>query len=480
MLRLFLLGPLSLGAATLSPVNLAAGAPEANAVSPVLQAAVLPRAVLSTAGLSATVLSATVLRSAVATAPDDRDSLEDLRARLSTELAEQVAAVQPRVDALLLEIVAARRERSPRRAAEKREALASLPPAAALVLVERLEVANEEDETSMWRALEAGYALRRVSSAAILPRLDALSGHGTATTRRLAIAALGAVPNPEGAARSLSALYAASRGGDRAEALGALVRLGGSQSVNAFGDAVERADRQSVAAGLSAAAARQATEYESIVDRILANPDLSKDVWSSLLDFIESKTSPIESERVKRLVALPLAGSVRGDDAAELLERIGRLDIARRHVEGELDALTRSSSERVATAALVALTRMGDREAKDQLFEELDEDVDDADKGLPNPLRARGLMKIRTGDFAGAISDLKKALREAKGQGGFVQREINVDLARAYLLNERLDKAAGALEDAELTDARREELAALGEFRILAEHARYGEVFEPQ
>ena len=123
---------------------------------------------------------------------------------------------------------------------------------------------------------------------------------------------------------------------------------------------------------------------------------------------------------------------------------------------------------------------MGDREAKDQLMEKLDEDVDEADKGLPNPLRARGQMKMRIGDYVGAINDLKKALREAKGQGGFVLREINVDLARAYILNERLDKAASALEDAELTNSRREELAALREFRVLAEHVRYGEVFEPR
>ncbi|QDU85224.1 hypothetical protein Pla163_23520 [Planctomycetes bacterium Pla163] len=411
---------------------------------------------------------------------DDRESLEDLRERLSAELAAQVAEVQPRVDALLLEIAAARRERSPRRAAEKREALAALPPAAALVLVERLEVTDEEDEAQMWRALEAGYALRRVSSAAILPRLDELSNHTTATTRRLAIAALGAVPNPTGAARSLTALYAKRSGADRAEVLGALVRLGGPDSATAFEDAVTRADRQSVAAALSAAAARVAVEYEPIVDAALANQDLAKDVWSPLLEFIESKSGPIEPERVKRLVALPLAGSVRGDDAAELLERVGRLDLARRHVEDELDALTRSSSERIATAALVALTRMGDREAKDQLMEKLDEDVDEADKGLPNPLRARGQMKMRIGDYTGAINDLKKALREAKGQGGFVLREINVDLARAYLLNERLDKAAGALEDADLTNPRREELAALREFRVLAEHPRYGEVFEPR
>jgi hypothetical protein len=87
-------------------------------------------------------------------------------------------------------------------------------------------------------------------------------------------------------------------------------------------------------------------------------------------------------------------------------------------------------------------------------------------------------MRIRLADYNGAINDLKKALKEAKDGGAFVQREIHIDIARAYALNERLDKAAAALADANLTNARREEVAGLPEFAVLAAHPRYGEIFD--
>jgi len=423
-------------------------------------------------------ITALLLVALASAAPQDGGSLEDLRARLARQLESETSNLQPAVDAVLLEVVAARRDGSPRRAAEARARLAALPSAAALILVERIEVSDEKSQEQNFRALEAGLALRSVASAATLPRLVELASANAAVTRRIAIAAMGALPRSEAVEKALLDLVARLRGAERAEAVGALVRLGGPRALEAAQRAAEGRDGESLRAALSAATERGDRSFAVLVDLVLANSDAAKLCWSEVLDLLVTMPDLIAPARVLPLLGLPLAGAVRGDDAASLVERVGLLPIARRHVQEALDGLARSSEQRVATAARVALARLGDRNAEKLLFTQLDAAVDQAEDGDAQPLRQRGQMRIRLSDYAGAINDLKKALKEAKDGGAFVQREIHIDIARAYALNERLDKAAAALVDANLTNARREELAALPEFAALAAHPRHGEVLD--
>jgi hypothetical protein len=419
-----------------------------------------------------------LLALAPALAAQDGGSLEDLRARLAKELAASTSTIAPQVDAALLEAVTARKDGSPRRTAAAREELAALPSTAALVLVERLPVTNDKTDEDVWRAQEAGRALRTVASAATLGRLVELTRHTSPTTRRLALAALGSLPNTESAAAALTARLEELRGAERAEAVGALVHLGGAPAAAVFLDAVEGRDIDALRAAIAAATSRGDASHTALVDRIAADSDLARGTWRELLDHLAALPALLEPQRVNPLLGLVLAGSVKGDDASVLVERVGLLPIARRHVQDALEAISRMSDVRAATSAKVALARLGDRNVEKALIDDLDAKVEAAQSGDAKPLRDLGQMRILLGDYNGAINDLKKALKEAKDGGAFVQREIHIDIARAYALNERLDKAAAALVDANLTNARREEVAALPEFAALGAHPRYGEVLD--
>ncbi|MEZ5978536.1 MAG: hypothetical protein R3F34_09990 [Planctomycetota bacterium] len=336
---------------------------------------------------------------------------------------------------------------------------------------------NGEDE-STWRALEAGAALRRVSSPAILDRLAELARSENALVRRLAYGGLGANPNTEGARTILENLAKDAKGEDGDEITAARVRLGGDAAKAVLLDAVGRGDGSAIDTALFAAAERKLPNLGPETLTALGDREIGKRAWRGALEYLVSVPEAVQPETVQALLALALGGSLRGDDAAELTERVSRIDVARRHVQDSLDALSRSSDNRVAAAALVALSRMGDRNAQKRLMDPLDDAVDEAASGQPGPLRARGNMKTRLGDYNGAINDLKKALKEAKDAGAFEQREINIDMARAYSLYERYDKAASALDEADLTNKQREELARRPEFKALAEHPRYGEALE--
>jgi|GEM_PF-7117548 len=412
------------------------------------------------------------------------DSIEALRRSLDARLAAQVAEVRPQVERLLSEVVTAIVERSPRRAAAARAELGELPPAAALVLVEELDHGAQPNDNQRRRMFEAGRALRRVSSAAILGRLEALTEHTFDGTRRLAIRALGGVPNAGGARRVLVDLADRRAGEDRALAVAALVQQGLVEGFDELDAAVARRDERALEVGLDAARARewedaQLARIGRVLDGAIAENSLVRDAWGTLTETLAAFEDLVVPERVNGLLDHALSGRVRGADGAALVEAIGTLDVARRHVQERLDTLTRSSDPQVSQAALVALTRLGDKAAEDQLLDPLERRVDEADNGKANALLDLGRVKTRIGEYADAINELRKAVKEAKGAGAFVLREIHIALAEAYLLNERLDKAASTLEEAGLSESQREELAALPLWKPLAEHHRYGEALEP-
>lgn len=440
--------------------------------------------------LLAALLAAALVPAAVLAAPPGGsgpqdgpggDSLEDLRARIARELKAQVAAVRPEVESLLAEAVDAVAAASPRRLAAARAGLAELPPSAALVLVETLEAPTEQAHAGPTRLAEAGRALRRTSSAAILGRLEALTASTDDAVRAHAIAALGAVPNRRGATRVLLGLFERRAGSDRAAVANALVQQGADDLLDLLLDAVETGDQATITGALSGARDHELDDADVVrfgrfIDALLANEGLRDRFAQASVDALAAHADLVEPKRVTAAIA----GPIQGFEGALLLESVARLDVHRRHVQERLDQLAGVGDALVSTAALVALTRMGDRAAEKRLMGPLDEAVDEGGRNLTGALHERGRILTRTGEYADAINDLRKAVREAQDVGAYVQREINVSLAEAYLLNGRLDKAASSLEDAELSDERRQELARLELWRPLAEHHRYGEVLEPR
>ena len=426
----------------------------------------------------------TVAPTPVAAPPAHDDSIEALRRSLDARLAAQVAEVRPLVEGLLDTIVTAVEEKSPRRAAAGRAELVELPPAAALVLVEELDRGTDPNDRQRRRMLEAGRALQTVSSAAILGRLEELTTHAHDGTRRLAIRALGGVPNAAGARRVLVDLHGRRAGEDRAQIVAAMVQQGLAEGFVALDAAVERKDERALELGLRSAIRRDWDEQQlarlgGVLDRAVVEMAIVRDAWSPLVDTLAAFEDLVEPARATALLGHVISGRVRGAEGAALVEGIGALDIARRHVQGQLDTLTRSSDPQVSVAALVALTRLGDKAAKSQLLDPLERKADDADVSKASALLDLGRIKTRIAEYADAINDLRKAVKEAKDAGAYVQREIHIALAEAYLRNERLDKASSTLEDAGLSEAQRTELAALPLWRPLAEHHRYGEALEP-
>jgi tetratricopeptide (TPR) repeat protein len=140
-----------------------------------------------------------------------------------------------------------------------------------------------------------------------------------------------------------------------------------------------------------------------------------------------------------------------------------------------LKDLSEATTPRIEEAALVALARDGDRGARKQLLEPLDDRVDE-NESLPSAWEARGSMRYKIGDYKNAIKDYTEALKLSESYGR-PQPDLYVGLARAHAQLGKEKDAAEWLDKAPISISELRQLAKDPVFASLVENDKYREVF---
>jgi tetratricopeptide (TPR) repeat protein len=426
------------------------------------------------------VLSLLLLLAAAPGSPPDAGTLESLLERARTERAAAEAALAPRVDDLaarLLEIG----PKGPRAdLKEVRLELASLDPAAAPLLVPRLDPGAEPTAASLFVAREVARALAPIAHAGATPGLLALLRTDRTEARANALRVLGASSDTALASRALTRAF---RGEEtallRAGALEGLARQGGSANLDVVAEALRSGDEALEALALDAfAGARAAGQADAVRAYLLEHPDAAAARLGGLVAYWSAVPEALDRDTQRAALALVSSGAPLRSDLLLFLDALPDIRDARPDdVRDPLEPLVKGSDRELREEALMCLARLGDRKARRELLRARDEVLNE-NKGWYKAWRERGDVLLRIGDADRAARDYRKAL-ELMGDArerDEARREILVELARCHVLEGRLRQASEELERAELPAAAREALAADPDFAPLVEHARHGRV----
>lgn len=416
-------------------------------------------------------------------------ALEAWRARAEAHRAELEPVVAQRV----ARAAAALRRGDATELAAARAELAALPPDAAPLLARALG-ATEGDGPAARE--EVASALRSVGSAAAVPELALLAaGHEgpeegpESEVRELALELLVETPTGE------SATARERRGAALVElwrALGPELRApAGARLLAALLPLREPAAARALAAEALAAGGERARaalralgevplDASDAVRDLVAREEDALPCLRELFDYHLARPQA-DPEEVRELFALLARPSVPEERRVGALQELGiglaareRGDRGRATWTEALAHFAAGSRGRTREEAQVALVRLGDRDARRDLFDELDRLV------AGNPRTAEGWMQrggllLRVGEVRDAADDFRRAYdllrRYAEGR-----RKAGVALARALCLDGKLRQASDVLEELELSELQRAELARDPDFAELARDARWGDV----
>ncbi|MBI1381059.1 MAG: hypothetical protein GC161_08230 [Planctomycetaceae bacterium] len=406
--------------------------------------------------------------------PVDRRALEDLLEDARQRRAEAVEAARTGALTLLDRAVAARAEG--RSADEPLAELVALGSAGGLVLVELLDP-PAGDERAAARAQEAERALAVGLSAPLVPRLLELAVRGQPEGKTRALALLGRAPDPVPVLEVVENAFEQEGGAPRRAALSSLVRLASPKADDALRTALRASDQLLTRAGLQELTAGRRLDMAPEVEALLVDAPRASRHWSQIADYFAAVPAAFLPKAQTLLVGLAENKHLDTGTGVELLARVGRFASSpSKELLSQLAEIERNGHPELAEAASIAMARLGDRNARRALEKRYDEAVSRA-KNEPGPLIARGRLYLRLGDGNNAVRDLKRGLELADSQNSpMPRREVWIDLARSYLIDDKFAPAAAALERAPLTAVWRQRLSDDPDFAALLAHSRYGKV----
>jgi tetratricopeptide (TPR) repeat protein len=136
-----------------------------------------------------------------------------------------------------------------------------------------------------------------------------------------------------------------------------------------------------------------------------------------------------------------------------------------------LEPSVSSADRKLREAALVLLTRLGDKNSRRELLREADEVVTKNDGWSESYVR-RGDIYARIGEDEDAIKDYRQALVVGKNDPS-LNADTWVKLARAYTRRGKYKDAGDTLRRSPLGDSKLKQLAEDPEFKPLRE-SKYG------
>lgn len=407
---------------------------------------------------------------------DGKESLESLLERARNKQAALHAALESEVAALVEELEDIAKERGRPGLSRIRKALLALGPEAAPLLVASIDPGSTPRESHVFRAAEITATLQELPQGAIVERLIQMLGHGTLGARRNAARVLGHSDHPERAREALREAFEGSVDELQEVVLESLLSLPGDPDLEFLDELLT--GKSSALANLALGALGRSGQ-EDVADRIhdlMLNEQRAAELVPG---FIEYYTLVPEAMGADEIVALADLAGMRGVSPGDRLMILDRLPDFGVSLSGSLkrslqDLASREDAD-LSESALIALSRFGDRNARREFLEPHDDYIEKHDE-WPNAYSRRGEAYLDIEEYSDAIKDFRKALNLARSNST-PQRDTWINLARAYALSGKLKDAATTLDDAPISVASLQALAADPDFAELAAHSKHGKVF---
>lgn len=406
--------------------------------------------------------------------PADGGSLESYLEELRKKRDAELERLRPAVETATKRLGLARSQAELRKLQQE---LAALGPETALLLLPALDPGAQGGAPEEQTASEVTAHLQRTRPAGVVEELVRLARSGSPKGRANALRVLGAVPEQARALATLRALYAELAGALRGECVRALARQAPLDPllVSALADSHPAV----LAAALEALREEPRRAPRPEVLAVLADPARGADVLVELMRYLTQPGQSLDEDSAERLLAFAGRSDLPVEARLAVLDGFPRLGVTMgAPIRRAFEPVVASPDSAVKDAALIALTLLKDSKARRDLMKFYDEQV----KDNPNwalAYQKRGKVLLRIHEYGPAAKDFTRALELQEESARLpANRELWIDLARAHVLDDKLQKAVEVLEDFGLTNDLRRELREDPDFRALAEHPRHGKVLE--
>lgn len=409
--------------------------------------------------------------------PQKRESLQEFLQHLKSHQLGQSAQLRGSLDTLLKTMESDALARRMDALEQSRGKLVALGSEAVPLLLDALDPGAEATDAQKLRALYVVRALQDLATTAATDRLVQLAQTGTNEGRRNAIAVLGSSPEPARAAPVLVGIVKANQPDLRDAALAALAQLDAPEAEHTLSDALADPNPQVVRSTLSALSAARNTRLAPRILQLLDSPRDAAQYIDPLLYYYKSVPGAADKRHVLALLKLAEDFSPAPDQRARVIEAIPQLvDKLDSDCKRKLKELSDSPTKEVKEAALVVLTLSGDKNARHDLFADVEIQISKSKNYAANYERRAGL-EYRIADWKEALKDYQTAIKLSADDFRARPEESYIGLARSYMQLGRLKEAKDTLEKAPISLKQLQELAKEPVFLKLVENPKYRPVF---
>jgi tetratricopeptide (TPR) repeat protein len=411
--------------------------------------------------------------SAAGAGPDgERLSLEQLLERARAKQLEAQAQLRAQLDALLGQFAPAGGTPTPADLEALEQSLVRLGTEAAPLLLAQINLPESASENERLRARRVAAALAQLDTSAVTRELLALLEQPSPLARRYALIALSGTPEPQRVRPVVHGLYKQSAGSLKHEALRTLLALRDGYPPALIDEVLAEGEETAVGLLLDALTAKPSNDTVESVRRILHDGANGPKHALRLMRYFASEPSLAAAADTQAFVRMATSAALGVDLRVELLGELAPLKPA---LNGELkralEPSVSSADRKLREAALVLLTRLGDKNSRRELLREADEVVTKNDGWSESYVR-RGDIYARIGEDEDAIKDYRQALVVGKNDPS-LNADTWVKLARAYTRRGKYKDAGDTLRRSPLGDSKLKELAEDPEFKPLRE-SKYG------
>ena len=407
------------------------------------------------------------------------ESLEELLRRARREQGSVEERLRPRVERVRQGLEALKRPPQEALLEALLQEIETLGSPAAPLFLEQIDPGAAPTPGVAFRAEAVTLGLMRVDTSALTKGLLDLVGSASSIGRKHAIQLLGRAPASDAQARtSLLAMY----DGDDPELRRAAARALALQEHPERGPFLDRALADAAPEVLGAVVKALAeTPTPLATDAIVSlfsRPAAAQPWMASLLAILESGAlAPLDEEQIDVLLNRATGSDLSKEERLALLKLLPNLegDWTNAH-QKLLRPLGRTGDADVREVALICLANLGDRGARRDLLRPYDELVSKNERWQA-AFERRGRVLLAIGDGRAAARDFERAIELIQAQGRRAPSELQIELARAFVLHDKLRQAHGVLKDAGLSPTEIATLAADRDFEPLRAHARYGAFF---
>ena len=403
-------------------------------------------------------------------------SLEELLERYRAERERLFESYRGRVSALISDLETAQSNGKRAKLADFREELVKLGPGATPLLVPYLDPGVNASAPARGRARQVALAMSEVSTRAVTTELLELLEKGTEQGRDNALRVLGHSEDLDRVGPVLRERFAKAPAEEKGKVLSAIASMGGPENEAFLGGVLADKDPAVVKLALEALADSSTSSAAPRILEFLGNPQAAAPQAVALVRYYRACPSVLDGDHCEALLGLVENILNQPSEAVLVLELLSDAhEEWSSKFKRRLKDLSGATTPRIEEAALIALARDGDRGARKQLLDPLDDRVDE-NESLPSAWENRGEMRYKIGDYKNAIKDYTEALKRGEAYGR-PRPDLYVGLARCHAQLGKDKDAAEWLDKAPISISELRELAKDPVFASLVESDRYREVF---